>query len=101
VIGGGSRRKNIDPSSNKVIFTSDDFLNTNKKESEMIIKTYFFDNIIKQRVVKSLSIEKFNHYLVEFDSCIVSDNEVYNNYLTVYKNIEKFNLKDLPTSFCG
>jgi hypothetical protein len=62
-----------------------------------------FDNFVSEGLKKKQSNlqNKFYHHLVEFDSCIVSDNEVYNNYLTAYKNINNLNLKDLPTSFCG
>lgn len=72
--------------------------------NEISVKTFIFlhTNFEKDILSQySLKKNKFYHYLVEFDSCIVSDNEVYNNYLNIWNNKQVLNLKNLPTSFCG
>jgi heme/copper-type cytochrome/quinol oxidase subunit 2 len=43
------------------------------------------------------------HYLLEFDSCIVSDNEVFKNWWRVfwYRTRHRLRLSKLSTDFCG
>jgi heme/copper-type cytochrome/quinol oxidase subunit 2 len=72
--------------------------------SPLTLKTYVFFHSLWEKEIfdkQASSKNKFDHYLVEFDSCIVSDNEVYNNYLNISKNEDSLNLENLPTSFCG
>jgi hypothetical protein len=63
----------------------------------------FYHSLLQKDILTQYNIKKnkFYHYLVEFDSCIVSDNEVYGNYLKILKNEKILNLETLPTSFCG
>ena len=63
---------------------------------------YFHSLFYKDAMAKSIARQnKIYHYLLEFDSCMVSDNEVYQNFLRAVRNEKNLSLETLPTSFCG
>lgn len=83
----------------KFIFTSNDYLNP-------LINSFFIYHkifpILKNTIKDTLkTFYEYKHISVDFDSCILSDNEVYKIFKELCVNDDILDLDNLPTDFCG